>query len=193
MRFSMNKYITNPRFPFQVITSHKFNVFICMLFLTEEQAMTPRNLRAVMLFLLLRIKKCLSLLRCRFLSSNILFYLTYPPPLLVFENHIIHIVRKDKVVHTATIELKMAILLSRIIKPWIYPKYFDKEKTWKLKSSQKYWSKFFPSKRPGSSVGIVTMVQNGWSREGIQKKTVLRSILLLLIILLPLYRVFIII
>jgi hypothetical protein len=117
MRFIMNKNIRNPRFPFQVITSHKSNVFICMLFLTEERAMTPSNLRAVMLFLLPRIKKCLSLLRCRFLSSNNLFYLTYPPPLLVFENHIIHIVRKDKVVHTATIELKMAILLSRIIKP----------------------------------------------------------------------------
>jgi len=75
--FSMNKWMRNPRFPFQVITSHKPNVFICMLFLTEERASdTQEPSHQVMPLLLPPIKKRHSLLRCRFLSSIILFYLT---------------------------------------------------------------------------------------------------------------------
>jgi hypothetical protein len=259
-----------------------------MLFLTEERASdTQEPSHKVMFFLLPPIKKCLSLLRCRFLSSFILFYLTYPNPPLISENHIFHVVPKDKVVlyfpahkthrgffvgnfrknndecililvnywkkagllhikisnhttiswfgskfhyltikmynsctgiytfgnsiyprrirrrsnlgrifrgksasygpgntvHIAIIQLQMAKLLSLIIKPpsWRYSKCFDKEKTRKLRSPQRYWSKFFPIKESGSSVCIVTMVQDGWSRSN-TKKTVLRSILLLLIL-----------
>lgn len=140
MRFNMNKYIRNPRFPFQVITSHKSNVVICTLFLTLERAIdTQEPSHKVMFFLPPSIKKMSlpSPLSFPFVPYSVLSYVVHPP--LVFENHIIHIVRKDKVVHIAIIQLKMAVLLSRIIKPPSrrYSKCFDKEKTWKLRSPQK--------------------------------------------------------
>jgi len=67
-----------------------------MLFLTEERASdTQEPSHKVKLFLLPQIKKCLSLFHCLFLSSIILFYLPYPPPLSLSEPYYSYCVKRQ--------------------------------------------------------------------------------------------------